>query len=418
MSRPTVNLDINRISEAPRLPENATIAFQPAPSLDRVQHGHYQPRFFLGPMPTTVVTQGQISREVPEQTGGMGLRKRFSFAGLRSHFVSSKPRRSFSSEESVSRKRAFIFFIRQGGRPEDFASQERSVKEEILRRVRRTRWFEEDRQDNTSAGVMHRSWVGDTFEIGKDLLGLSTLAVEADEPAVNEPLSIVGSSQSNYPSKRYVTGHLSRAVGTGSVVSESVEIGISSSRPNNFTSPSVSQSHVNNKSANKSTANASSATTSTSSHLATEASSSRTRLFTPPAVVSRGPSDISETHSDTRIVAASAAAAPSLPNFADNATAPPAPGLRPALRTDNREDARKKPAKVTFPEEPGIIRTDSPASEQPAAPEEVLTREPTPTTSAGAAAITNEEMGPEDGKDVLMRGMGPRFSRPSGRAHT
>jgi hypothetical protein len=41
---------------------------------------------------------------------------------------------------------------------------------------------------------------------------------------------------------------------------------------------------------------------------------------------------------------------------------------------------------------------------EPVSPEDVLTREPTPTTSAGAAALIQEELEPDDDSGVLIRG--------------
>jgi hypothetical protein len=407
MSIPTVNLDSNQTTEGDRPPEGATITVQPAPSLRRVQHDHHQPRFFLGPMPTSVASQDHNPHDHTETHDGMGIGKRLGFAGIRNKFMHpTKHRRSMSSEESVSRERAFLFFVREGGRPEEFESQERGVKEEILRRIRLTRWFPDDKRNNVSAGGAPSDWVGDTFEIGKDLLGLPTLAPDEEPAAIGRPsLSKASLPDHSYWSPEGGAKSFFKVVDAGATASGSAEPGTPSLHPmapiNSTSSSSAAKSRVSSHSGTKRNQNDSTAGASSSSYSTAEAGSSRTRLFTPPAVTSRGPPDISVAHSDTQ-VAASVTARSSIP---DTATAPAASGLRSALRSNNKEDTGKAHVKVTFPEATETLQSESPASEQPAAPIEVLTREATITTSAGAAARINDEMEPDDGTDVLIRGM-------------
>ena len=385
-------MDSRQTTEARQPPSDAIVTVEPAPSLRRLEYDHHQHRFFLGPMPVSVATKDHTSNAYTESIGASGMGKRLGFAGIRDKLLGHSPehRRSLSSEDAVSRERAFQFFLREGGRPEEFESQESGVKEEILRRVQRTRWFQGDSKgisglNNAPSG----NWVGDTFEIGKDLLGLSTLAPKEEEPAMVGRISL-GSPRQSFSSPE---------AGKTSIAKNG---GVTSTRPRiSFQSSSSSSSAPRSYVSASSNPEESTVAIESNASSPGDAGTSTTRLMTPP-VISRGPSAISAAYSDTKAVVS----APARPDLLDTTTAPVGPPLRSALRpTDGAEGHGKAGARVKFPESTENLQSESPISEQPAAPADVLTREPTVTTSAGAAARINDELEPDDDTDVLIRGM-------------
>ncbi|KIM21701.1 hypothetical protein M408DRAFT_333312 [Serendipita vermifera MAFF 305830] len=405
MSTPAINLDSRQTTEAPKAPPDTIVTLEPAPALKHFEDDHHPKRFFLGPMPVDVATKEHITHEstdTPGTTSGLG--KSFGLTGIRTKLFghAPKPRRSLSSEEGVSRERAFLFFVREGGRPEEFESREQGVRQEILRRVQRTRWFPADGKGGSSSNQPNASsnWVGDTFEIGKDLLGLSTLAPKEEEPAAVGRISLSSPRQS-FNSPEAATASFAHAR-KGDKTVESPEA-ITSTKPKIHMHSSSSSSNV--QSYYSASSSASGSKVAVASNLSTpptggEPSTSTTRLMTPLPVISRGPSAISAAHSDTKVVAPP----PSRPDLLDTATAPVVNPLRSALRArDGTEGRGKAGARVMFPENAEIPRSDSPVSEEPAPPSEVLNREPTVTTSAGAAARVNNELEPEDGSDILIR---------------
>jgi hypothetical protein len=146
---------------APALPSISVSASNSGPP-DDSEHIHH--RVFIGPMPEKVVskTEAHASKH----------RKRRLF------------RHSSTEDEDdisyVIEQNAFTFFLRQGGRAEDWGeNEERSTREEMLQRWRDSEWgaiWAHRRKEQTRQTT--NNWVGGSFEIGR-FLGVNILQ-EAD----------------------------------------------------------------------------------------------------------------------------------------------------------------------------------------------------------------------------------------------
>ncbi|KAG8778704.1 hypothetical protein FRC16_003738, partial [Serendipita sp. 398] len=180
----STNIDSTKTTAGPVPPPDAEIIVKPSPSVLKAEDDHHQRRLFLGPMPETVAL-GDLSRDDNSHGPGM-MMKGFNFLGMKKQVTSQsmRNRRSLSSEEGISRERAFRFFMSTGGRKEDFDRQEGSIRREIGQRLKQSGWLLSEDNRKTATAPTTKKWIGDSFEVGKDILGLSTLASQHEEPPV------------------------------------------------------------------------------------------------------------------------------------------------------------------------------------------------------------------------------------------
>src|SRR5580704_16352070 len=133
----------------------------PGNTLCNDQHKYH--RFFIGPMPEKVISSTEAQ-----------LRK------LRSHTSSGNGPTEDECLSMMVKDHAFNFFIREGGKAEDWEeSQESNTVEEMLKRWQDSEWgrtlLRWKRESHTTS-----HWVGGSFEIG-NFLGINTIKDDARE---------------------------------------------------------------------------------------------------------------------------------------------------------------------------------------------------------------------------------------------
>lgn len=366
-----VNIDTRKTTAAPIPPLDKEIVVEPAPTIQKIRHGHRQRRFFLGPMPETIATASIHDSSSTQTSGlvtrlGLGLRKRLPV------------RRSFSSHESISRERAFTFFLSEGGHPEQFENQENKIKAEIQRRLRESRWFREEPEDTRASAPTSNTWIGETFEIGKDILGLPTLVEPEEEP---DHRSRMGSPEPHAESVRSLTGTSKPASQRAKPSMKQPEFKAHLTEPIPETSTSIRGTNGDSPPSIGSTP--------------AGAASSQVHLLASPEEVQGNKSLSNESLLGLQRI-----------NIPTPAATKPAALLSPPTALAKG----KGKAKVTFSTDLGRKRTKSdlsvetPSEPEPAKPHEVLAREPELTTSAGAAARVQDELEPVDDSDILIRG--------------
>ncbi|KAG8826289.1 hypothetical protein FRC19_009348 [Serendipita sp. 401] len=250
-----------------------------------------------------------------------------------------------------------------------------------------------------------KKWIGDSFEVGKDILGLSTLASQHEEPPVVGRTSIaddkavsVASPEGDARAFSEVLGDTTLSPGLKATAAETnmpdpiTLIGDTGGR--NLSATAI-------KSIDSSGSQVMSATGSkVGSYVSTTHLLAPPRTTTPEPLSNESTTSLSKRRQDIR----KSGSAASLREAAS--------AVRSALRVPSRSNSlsgkKKGKGKVTFPEDPAGVRgnvSETPRSEEPtASPNEVLTREPSLNTSAGAAARINEELQPlDDAGDVILR---------------
>jgi hypothetical protein len=358
-----INLDIQQTTTTSVPPLGKELVVKPAPAIRRVEHGYRQGRFFLGPMPEGIAA---VPNPEGDSVHTSGLGKRLGL-GLRRRIPSTPLRRSISSHDSISRERAFTFFISKGGRPEQF--EENSVKAEMLRRLRASRWFPEE-QGSSGAVPTSSNWVGETFEIGKDVLGLPTLAEPKEDPQRCKSPDLHAESVGSLKGKSNTS---SKAVND--------QVTTSGAKKSPVESMHDSIRHLQDGNGNSPPSVAS---------FPVDPGSSQVRLLASSKDV-----QINKTDSSGRLLTPRATEIPTSAdmNMAEQASLI----LPPTIRSKGK-------ARVTFLDGIGDKRTTDQEPDM-ASPHEVLTREPTPTTSAGAAARVQDELEPIKDSDILIRGI-------------
>ncbi|KAG6917465.1 hypothetical protein DXG01_002442 [Tephrocybe rancida] len=152
------------------------------------QHYDSHRRMFLGPMPEKVISQTEAT--LKKQRPRPGLFRSNSRGGEDADDISE-----------IIKQNAFSFFIREGGRPEDWGEdEERNVVEEMFKRWRSSEWANiwRHRRETKTASVATRqtnNWVGGSFEIGR-FLGVNILQ---DSDAIRDMASMAGSSARRMP---------------------------------------------------------------------------------------------------------------------------------------------------------------------------------------------------------------------------
>ncbi|KIJ64487.1 hypothetical protein HYDPIDRAFT_111813, partial [Hydnomerulius pinastri MD-312] len=179
-------------------------------------------RFFIGPMPEKMLSMADGLHEVMDQGGSEGEDNSESSGSL------------FRAMD----KHAFSFFMRQGGKEEDWDEDMRaSVRGEMMKRWRENQWTHPFRRHHGSHMVgQPRRWVGASFEIG-NVLGVNLLdrhtapapsPLVSTEPAIPPP--VLDTSTIGAPS----------SVGTRSYVTAQTQPQPSSHSPGHSPSPSNS----------------------------------------------------------------------------------------------------------------------------------------------------------------------------------
>lgn len=389
MATTHLNLDSRKTTEAPEPPEGATITVKPSPSILKVGDEHHQRRLFLGPMPTDVASAGEMSRD---KSYNSSMSRHFWFLGFGKKPTSATlHRRSLSSEEGISRERALKFFLNNGGKEEDFDKEEAAVRQEMLRKVKQTRWLRSEESDVKPAVSQGKQWVGDSFEIGKDVFGISTLATYEEEPPVLGRASLSENHTFAIMSPDSGAKALSDVVGD-TAVTPTFKAKVHEADVPKLLDPSQEdkfKSHLGPQGVDSPASPSSSPP---------EPGSSQTRLLSSPRISHGRPSE-------------GGSGKPKIsPPSSSASLREAAAEVRSAMRQGDKQPSAKGKGKahVTFYGDEESIRHDgervaTPEVELPASPTEVLTREPSPSTSAGVVARFHDELEPNDNSDVVIR---------------
>lgn len=123
-------------------------------------------RFFLGPMPDKILSKTEAQVKKKKKRGWF---TRSAPEGKDAHNVSLS---------AIIQDHAFEFFLREGGHEEDWGEhQERSMREEMLRRWGDSEWGHVWRRRHSEDRARASRWVGGSFEIGH-FLGVNILDEE------------------------------------------------------------------------------------------------------------------------------------------------------------------------------------------------------------------------------------------------
>jgi len=127
-----------------------------------VRHDHLHRRVLVGPLPETLIAQTEAQ-----------VKKKKTLPGSSENAPNDE---GGEDVPGVVKNNAFNFFIRRGGRAEEWGeNEERGVKEEMLRRWKDSEWAavwsNRKRKDASSrgAGETSHKWVGGSFEVGQFL---------------------------------------------------------------------------------------------------------------------------------------------------------------------------------------------------------------------------------------------------------
>ncbi|KAH0586318.1 hypothetical protein H2248_007565 [Termitomyces sp. 'cryptogamus'] len=161
------------------LPSSIIVSSADGPPPVPRHHDNHR-RIFVGPMPEKVISHTE--KQQTEQ-------------GVSQPTSQGDERRDEISE--IIKRNAFSFFIRQGGRPEDWGEdEEHNVVEEMFRRWRDSEWAHIWRRRREKEAVTQPShWVGNSFEIGQ-FLGVNILK---DNEATRDIISMTSGSVRKAP---------------------------------------------------------------------------------------------------------------------------------------------------------------------------------------------------------------------------
>ncbi|KAF5382546.1 hypothetical protein D9615_002957 [Tricholomella constricta] len=145
------------------------------------RHHDAHRRVFVGPMPERVISQTEAHIQKKKEKRGI--------------FRSVSANEPWDDIPEIIKQNAFSFFIREGGRPEDWGEdEERTVVEEMFRRWMSSEWgniWRHRRQKKAAAQNRQTShWVGGSFEIGR-FLGINILR---ETESTRERLSMASGS--------------------------------------------------------------------------------------------------------------------------------------------------------------------------------------------------------------------------------
>ena len=156
-----------------------------------VRHDHSHRRVLVGPLPETLVAQA--------------VKKKKSLPNSSENALNGE---GGEDVPEVVKNNAFNFFIRRGGRAEEWGeNEERGVREEMLRRWKDSEWAavwsSRKRKSSRGASEASHKWVGGSFEVG-EFLGADILQ-DIDEEILNGE-DTEGTSASRRTHRRSVSG--------------------------------------------------------------------------------------------------------------------------------------------------------------------------------------------------------------------
>ncbi|KAF8516818.1 Pleckstrin homology domain-containing protein [Hysterangium stoloniferum] len=147
-------------------PITTTVPPSPAIIVQDDDHPQFPDRYFIGPMPTLA------AKRTIEEAKASDVRQHW-WLGVKRDAEEADDDDNLLDESDVLERDAFRYFIHEGGREEDWGSQDRlrrSVKREILHKWRQSGWSSLKHGKNGQKEP--RKWVGQSFKIGEDFLGV------------------------------------------------------------------------------------------------------------------------------------------------------------------------------------------------------------------------------------------------------
>lgn len=167
-------------------PSPKSVHVPTAPSTVSTNNAHFhQERHFIGPVPTAIAAP-QLRR----------TERVFHALTRRNTSTSSNEQQG----EDISDERLWRFIVRTKSRPDDWAHDvDPSRREELIKRVKQSAWYKLDHQNKKSHKIQKTKWTGDSFEIGKDILG-NNVIIDAPSAKHNMSSSIRPSPLQIHPS--------------------------------------------------------------------------------------------------------------------------------------------------------------------------------------------------------------------------
>lgn len=406
LQQPTVVISSTGTTTVPLgNPATPTTNLQPAPMVvNRDDYSGRPPqRIFIGPMP-----KNELPPPLPEPPDKFRALKR-----KLSSLTSSSDRRDDSTDEiridDVDDRHAFLYFLHQGGRKEDWTEEtETSIRHEILRKWKESGWATARAKKKKGRKSTGPSWVGSTFEVGQiPGVGASLDGLQTSSPETTSEASSIHSTATP----------ITPQSPTDVLVKPELIESLTSTEPSGLTfftareTLNTSGYHLEPRiSLAESTSSFDPNSPSTANRLSTASTvpllkaakeKGRQRLQSTPDLLKpdSGPSVAVASRSETDLTNG-------------RASAPLSQGIKSAFKKSSTSDTqldikdkgKRKAKAVTFPPEPEIIHEEE---EEPAADvKEVLTRQGSKLeyTSAGASKAASSSSKSPDFGDVLMRG--------------
>ena len=345
---------------------------------------HLHRRFFIGPMPEKVLPNPLGNAK--GKTRAPTLRDLDDCSDDESHLA------------HIIKENAFAFFIRQGGREEDWGEdEERGARREMVRRWRESPWADimrKRREDGRNSKRATNRWMGSSFEIG-EIAGINVIQ-EADMTRSLLPSSM--SHQSSFNGTTSVTPYLPLDAAVNQVTQTSQDPQNSPGRPSASTFTTEGQETF--------------VTAPSEPQASTSLSHGRPET---PKRDNAQPEDESPLQANSHEPISSSRSALLPPPTASPTGSPPRPNppKRPTLKissllrgegTSKKRKGKDKGKRVHYDLSPTTPASSGPP-EDPAPPGEVLQRtgEEVQDTSAGAMS-TSAEISDIQWGDVVMRG--------------
>ncbi|RDB17902.1 Meiotically up-regulated gene 56 protein [Hypsizygus marmoreus] len=142
-----------------------SILVTPADSSPDPEHAYAHRRMFVGPVPEKVISQTEAQRQKQQK------------------FFRAIAEDERDNIPQIFKQSAFSFFIREGGKPEDWGeTEEQNVVEEMYRRWKHNEWahiWTRRKEEKAPVNRQTSRWVGGSFEIGQ-FLGVNILVPERE----------------------------------------------------------------------------------------------------------------------------------------------------------------------------------------------------------------------------------------------
>jgi len=357
---------------------------------------HSHVRWFLGPMPHKLIT---VSGKQPKAKASAGLHQTTSI----------------TDDESLSqiiKDHAFSFFIREGGKAEDWGENtEIGIREEMLRKWTESEWGKIWRKKLDGGKQENKGWIGASFEVG-EFLGVNVLENErmslnskrsnrslgsgasvAPSASSMAPLSTIPAVTGTTIGETFVTAPESSPVGNvdlhvpqmPAAADDPFAAGPSDPKPLSFVLPRIASS---------------------SEELPGEQSSSSPRKSPSP----KRPLPVLENINDTETSSVTGLLRPPLTPQKSKTEVM----LRPIFRSPSSTGAKSDGSTLTKNKGKGKLVNfvdKAPSTPGPAPPNEVLERTGSEVNVTSAAATIDASLqgGIIQSGDVIMRGMFPGY---------